>query len=68
MAFKSVVNKKTWAYSHHKEPPFDIKHQQMSADPFPVVKLTLSKRVGFQHFSNHFGLQIQLFDYLNKKT
>ena len=47
MAFKSVVNKKTWAYSHHKDSPFDMKHQLMSADPFPVVKLTLSKRVGF---------------------
>ena len=68
MAVKSVVNKKTWANSHHKDPPFAIKHQLMSADPFPVVKLTLSKRVGFQYFFYHCGLQIQLFDYLNKKT
>ena len=47
VAVKCIVPKKTRAYSHHKDPPFDIKHQQMSADPFPVVKLTLRKRVGF---------------------
>ena len=68
MAVKSVVNKKTWAYSHHKDPPFDMKHQLMSADPFPVVKLTLSKRVGFQYFFYYFGLKIQLFDYCYEKT
>ena len=41
MAVKSAVNKKTWAYSHHKDPPFDIKYEQMSADPSPVVKIEL---------------------------
>ena len=38
MAVKSVVDKKKQAYSHHKDPPFDIKHWLMSADPFPFVK------------------------------
>ena len=68
MTLKCIVDMKARHFYIPEDPPFDMKHQLMSADPFPVVKLTLSKRVGFQHFSNHFGLQIQLFDYLNKKT
>ena len=38
MAVKCLVHLKTRAYSYHKDPPFDIKHKLMSADPFPVVK------------------------------
>ena len=41
MAVKSFVNQKTRAYSHHKDPPFDMKYQLMSADSLLVIKIDL---------------------------
>ena len=68
VAVKVMVHMKTRPYSHHKDPPFDTKHQLMSADLLPVVKLTLSNRVGFQYYFYQFCLQIRLFENHYEKT
>ena len=62
MILKCIVNKKTWAYSHHKDPPFDMKHQLMSADPLPVVKLDLSRKANFHYFLFCFHRLQNLFE------
>ena len=67
MAVKAIVHMKTRVYSHHKVPPFDTKHQLMSADPLPVVKLILSNRVGFQYYFYYFCLQATSFENHYKK-
>ena len=36
-----------------KDPPYDIKHQLMSADPLTVVKIDLSTKVIFHYFFLH---------------
>ena len=33
---------KTRRFYNHKDPPFDMKHQLLPADPLPAVKLDLS--------------------------
>jgi hypothetical protein len=32
---------KTRRFYNHNNPPFDMKHQLMSADPLPVIKIDL---------------------------
>ena len=40
--------------SHHqKGPPFYIKHQLISADLHPVVKITLNNQTSFHNFGFH---------------
>ena len=39
MTLKSIVHKKQRYFYSHKDPPFDMKHQLISADPLPVVKI-----------------------------
>ena len=34
---------KTRRFYNHKDPPFGMKHELMSADPLPVVKIEGSK-------------------------
>ena len=41
MTLKWVVHMKTRRFHNHKDPPFDMKHQLMSADPLPVIKIDL---------------------------
>ena len=41
MTLKCVVHMKTRRFYNHKDPPFDMKHQLMSADPLPVIKIDL---------------------------
>ena len=42
MTLKSIVYKKQRYFYSHKDPPFDMKHQLMSADPVPVIKIDLN--------------------------
>ena len=62
MTLKYIVHMKARPSYNHKDPPFDIKHQLMSADPFPVFKLTWSRWVSFPYFFYDFCLQTWLFD------
>ena len=41
-------------FCNHKDPPFDMKHQLMPADPLPVVKIDLSTKANFHDFSATF--------------
>ena len=41
MILKCIVQKKTWHHYNPKDPPFDMKHQLMSVDPLPVIKIHL---------------------------
>ena len=41
MALKYIVDVKARHFYNHKDPPFDIKHQLMSVDPVPVLKIDL---------------------------
>ena len=41
MTLKIIADIKTTYFYNHKDPPFDMKHQLMSADPVPVVKIDL---------------------------
>ena len=50
MALKYIVDMKARHFYNHKDPPFDMKHQLMSADPLPVVKLDLSRKANFHYF------------------
>ena len=50
MTLKCTVHMKTRHFYNHKDPPFDMKHQLMSADPLPVVKLDLSRKANFHYF------------------
>ena len=54
MVLKCIVQKKTWHHYNPKDPPFDMKHQLMSADSLPVVKIDLSRKVNFHYFFFHF--------------
>ena len=42
MALKIIGGMKATHFYNHKDPPFDMKHQLMSADPVPVVKIDLN--------------------------
>ena len=54
MTLKCNVLIKTGHFHNHKDPPFDMKHQLMSADPLPVVKIDLSTKANFHDFSASF--------------
>ena len=41
MALKYIVDVKARHFYNHRDPPFDMKHQLMSADSLPVVKFDL---------------------------
>ena len=41
MALKYIVDIKARHFYSHEDPPFDMKHQLISADPLPVVKIDL---------------------------
>ena len=41
MTLKCTIQMKTRRFYNHKDPPFDMKYQLMSADPFPVVIIDL---------------------------
>ena len=41
MTLKCIVHMKTRRFYNHNNPPFDMKHQLMSADSLPVVKIDL---------------------------
>ena len=38
---------KTRCFYNHKDPPFYMKHQLMSADPLPVIKIDLKYKLFF---------------------
>ena len=42
MTLKTIGDVKATHFYNHKDPPFDMKHQLMSADPVPVVKIDLN--------------------------
>ena len=54
MALKYIVDMKARHFYNHKDPPFDMKHQLMSAGSLPVVKIDLSTKVDFHYFFIHF--------------
>ena len=41
MTLKIIGDMKAMHFYNHKDPPFDMKHQLMSADPLPVTKIDL---------------------------
>ena len=41
MALEYIVNMKIRHFYNQKDPPFDMKHQLMSVDPVPVLKIDL---------------------------
>ena len=41
MSLKCIAHLKTIHFCDHKDPPFDMKHQLMSADQLPVVNFDL---------------------------
>ena len=41
MTLKIIGDMKAMHFYNHKDPPFDMKHQLMSADPLPVIKIDL---------------------------
>ena len=41
MTLKWTKQMKTRRFYNHKDPPFDMKYQLVSADPFPVIKIDL---------------------------
>ena len=41
MTLKIIGDMKAMHFYNHKDPPFDMKHQPMSADSVPVVKIDL---------------------------
>ena len=54
MTFKCIVQMKARRFYNHIDPHFDMEHQLMSADPYPVTKLTWCKQSIFHSFSNYF--------------
>ena len=50
IALKCKVRKKTRHYYYHKDPPFDMNHQLMSAHPLSVVKIDLNLKGWFLLF------------------
>ena len=49
MALKCIVGMKARHFYDHKDPPFDMKHQLMSVDPVPVIKIDLNRRANFRY-------------------
>ena len=54
MTLKCIVDIKARHFYSPEDPPFDMKHQLMSADSLPVVKIDLSTKVNFHYFFFHF--------------
>ena len=54
MTLKCIVDLKARHFYSPEDPPFDMKHQLMSADSLPVVKIDLSRKVNFHYFFFHF--------------
>ena len=50
MTLKGIKHQKMGHHYHHKGPPFDIKHQLISADLLSVVKMTKDDQTSFQYF------------------
>ena len=50
MTLNYVVDRKARHFYSPEDPPFDMKHQLMSADPLPVVKFHLSRKANFYYF------------------
>ena len=50
MILKIIGDMKAMHFYNHKDPPFDMKHQLMSADPVPVVKIDLNWEANFHYF------------------
>ena len=50
MTLKYIVHIKETYFYNHKDSPFDMKHQLMSADSLPVVKFDLSWKTIFHKF------------------
>ena len=50
MTLKYIVHIKETYFYNHKDSPFDMKHQLMSADSLPVVKFDLSWKTIFHRF------------------
>ena len=50
MTLKIIGDMKATHFYNHKDPPFDMKHQLMSADPVPVVKIDLNGEANFHNF------------------
>ena len=51
---KRIEDMKERHFDSPEDPPFDMKHQLMSADSLPVVKIDLSRKVNFHYFFFHF--------------
>ena len=51
---KRIEDMKERHFYSPEDPPFDMKHQLMSADSLPVVKIDLSRKVNFHYFFFHF--------------
>ena len=54
MTLKCIVDLKARHFYSPEDPPFDMKHQLMSADSLPIVKIDLSTKVNFHYFSSTF--------------
>ena len=54
MTLKCIVDLKARHFYSPEDPPFDMKHQLMSADSLPVAKIDLSTKVNFHYFFFHF--------------
>ena len=50
MILKCIVQKKTRHHYNPKDPSFDMKHQLMSVDPLPVIKIHLKLTSCFSSF------------------
>ena len=63
MTLKCIMHKKTTSCCHQKGPPFDIKHQLISSDPFLAVKTDLKWTTWFSGF---FWLLLQTLEFVCK--
>ena len=54
MTLPCIEDMKERHFYSPEDPPFDMKHQLMSADSLPVVKIDLSRKVNFHYFFFHF--------------
>ena len=50
MTLTGIKHQKASHHYHHKGPPFDTKHQLISADLLSVVKMTKDDQTSFQYF------------------
>ena len=59
MTLKCIVNMKTRLFYNQKDPPFDMKHQVKSADPFLVIKIGKKYKSYFISFFHLFLLTLR---------